>query len=93
MYFLSDSLSQWSIDINSRPHPSGELRWHSVNHAAAHQGAAPDTVKSEMEALVRAAGFRNAIHHPIDELNARYLAGRSDRLRLRTIERLLTAIC
>jgi methyltransferase (TIGR00027 family) len=49
--------------------------------------------ESEMEALVRGAGFRNAIHHPIDELNARYLAGRSDRLRLRTIERLLTAIC
>jgi len=49
--------------------------------------------ESEMEALVRAAGFRNAIHHTIDELNARYLAGRSDRLRLRTIERILTAVC
>jgi O-methyltransferase involved in polyketide biosynthesis len=49
--------------------------------------------KSEMEALVRAAEFRDAIHHPIDELNARYLAGRSDRLRLRGIERLLTAVC
>ncbi|MBZ5694704.1 MAG: SAM-dependent methyltransferase [Acidobacteriia bacterium] len=49
--------------------------------------------ESEMEALVRAAGFPNAIHHPIDELNARYFAGRSDRLRLRTIERLLTAVC
>jgi hypothetical protein len=36
---------------------------------------------------------RQAIHHPIDELNARYLAGRSDCLHLRTIERLLTAIC
>jgi len=49
--------------------------------------------ESGIEALVRAAGFRNAIHHPTDELNARYLAGRSDRLRLRTIERLITAIC
>jgi methyltransferase (TIGR00027 family) len=49
--------------------------------------------ESEMEALVRAAGFPDVIHHRIDELNARYLAGRSDRLRLRTIERLLTAVC
>ena len=49
--------------------------------------------ESEMEALVHTAGFRDAIHHPIDELNARYLAGRSDRLRLRAIERLLTAHC
>jgi hypothetical protein len=40
-----------------------------------------------------AAGFRDAIHHPIDELNARYLAGRSDHLRLRAIEQLLTAVC
>jgi len=42
---------------------------------------------------VRAAGFPNAIRHPTDELNARYFAGRSDRLHLRTIERLLTAAC
>ena len=49
--------------------------------------------ESEMEGLVRAAGFRDAIHHPVDQLNARYLAGRSDRLRLRAIERLLTAVC
>jgi methyltransferase (TIGR00027 family) len=49
--------------------------------------------QSEMEALVCAAGFRAAIHHPIDELNARYLAGRRDHLRLRAIERLLTAVC
>jgi methyltransferase (TIGR00027 family) len=47
----------------------------------------------ELEALVCAAGFREAIHHPIDELNARYLGGRSDHLRLRAIERLLTAVC
>jgi methyltransferase (TIGR00027 family) len=49
--------------------------------------------ESEMKALVRAAGFPNAIHHPTDELNARYFSRRSDRLRLRTIERLLTATC
>ena len=49
--------------------------------------------KSEMEALVCAAGFRDAVDHPIDELNARYLAGRRDHLRLRAIERLLTAVC
>ena len=46
-----------------------------------------------MEALVRGAGFRDVIHHPIDELNARYFADRPDRLRLHPIERLLTAIC
>src|SRR5579862_2857894 len=49
--------------------------------------------ESEMEALVRAAGFPTAVHHPVGELNARYFAGRRDRLRLRTIERLLTAVC
>ena len=49
--------------------------------------------EAEMEALVRAAGFPTAIHHTADELNARYFAARSDRLRLRTIERLLTAAC
>jgi hypothetical protein len=49
--------------------------------------------KSEMEALVCSAGFRDAIHHPIDEINARYFAGRSDHLRLRAIEQLLTAVC
>lgn len=49
--------------------------------------------ESEMEALVRGAGFPGAIHHRTDDLNARYFAGRSDGLRLRTIERLLTAVC
>ena len=49
--------------------------------------------ESEMEALVREAGFPNTIHYPTDELNARYLAAPSDCLRLRTIERLLTAAC
>jgi methyltransferase (TIGR00027 family) len=49
--------------------------------------------ESEMETLVRTAGFRNVIHYPIDELNTRYFAGRSDHLRLMTIERLLTAVC
>jgi len=42
--------------------------------------------------LVRQAGFRDAIHHPLEELNARYFARRPDRLRLRAIERLLTAV-
>ena len=46
-----------------------------------------------MEALVRGAGFRDVIHHPIDELNARYFANRSDLLCLHPIERLLTPIC
>ena len=48
--------------------------------------------ESEMDSLVRAAGFRDALHHPTDELNARYFTGRSDGLRLRSIERLLTAV-
>lgn len=48
---------------------------------------------SEMESLVRAAGFRDALHHRIEELNARYFAAGPDELRLRPIERLLTAIC
>jgi methyltransferase (TIGR00027 family) len=47
---------------------------------------------SEMESRVRTAGFRDALHHPIEELNARYFAARPDALRLRPIERLLTAI-
>jgi methyltransferase (TIGR00027 family) len=47
----------------------------------------------EMESLVRAAGFRGALHHPLEELNARYLPARPDGLRLRPIERLLTALC
>lgn len=46
-----------------------------------------------MEALVRAAGFSDLIHHRTGELNARYFAGRPDGFRLRTIERLLTAVC
>jgi hypothetical protein len=49
--------------------------------------------ESEMGAMVPAAGFRGAVHYPTDALNARYFAGRSDRLRLHPIERLLTAIC
>jgi methyltransferase (TIGR00027 family) len=49
--------------------------------------------ESQMETLVRGAGFRDAIHHRIDELNARYFDGRFDYLRLHPIERLLTAIC
>jgi methyltransferase (TIGR00027 family) len=48
--------------------------------------------ESQMEQLVRQAGFRDAIHHPVEELNARYFAGRPDGLRLRAIEQLLTAV-
>jgi methyltransferase (TIGR00027 family) len=48
---------------------------------------------SEMERLVRAAGFVDAQHYPIEELNARYFPGRPDVLRLRPIEQLLTALC
>ena len=48
--------------------------------------------ESEMDKLVRAAGFADVLHHPIDELNERYLSGRSDGLRLRAIEGLLTAV-
>jgi methyltransferase (TIGR00027 family) len=48
---------------------------------------------SEMESLVRAAGFRDVLHHPIEDLSARYLGARPDGLRLRPIERLLTALC
>jgi methyltransferase (TIGR00027 family) len=49
--------------------------------------------RREIASLALAAGFRDAVHHPVDELNARYFSGRSDGLRLRTIERLLTAVC
>jgi len=60
--------------------PRGE-RFRGYNHAAA------------MERLVRAAGFRAVRHHPIETLNACYFSGRSDGLRLRALERLLTAVC
>ena len=48
--------------------------------------------ESEMDSLVRTAGFSDALHHPIEKLNARYFAGRPDGLRLRPMERLLTAV-
>jgi methyltransferase (TIGR00027 family) len=47
----------------------------------------------EIENLVQAAGFHDAIHHRNHELNARYFAARSDGLRLHTIEQLVTAVC
>jgi methyltransferase (TIGR00027 family) len=49
--------------------------------------------QSQIDRLVRAAGFRDAVHHPLDDLNARYFAGRSDGLRLHAIEQLVTALC
>ena len=47
---------------------------------------------SDMERLVRDAGFRDAVHHPVDELNKRYFADRPDGLRLHRIEELLIAL-
>jgi hypothetical protein len=48
--------------------------------------------ESEIEHLVREAGFGNIIHHPIGTLNARYFDGRPDGLRLHPVQQLLTAI-
>jgi methyltransferase (TIGR00027 family) len=46
---------------------------------------------SQMEAMVREAGFSSVMHYPIARLNADYLAGRPDGLRWRGIEGVLTA--
>ena len=51
-----------------------------------------DYRESELESLVREAGFSDVIHHPLTMLNARYFNGRPDRLRLHPIEQLLTAV-
>jgi O-methyltransferase involved in polyketide biosynthesis len=48
--------------------------------------------ESEIEHLVREAGFSDVIHHPPGALNARYFDGRDDRLRLHSIEQPLTAV-
>jgi methyltransferase (TIGR00027 family) len=48
--------------------------------------------ESEMDGMLRAVGFSDAIHHRNNELNARYFSGRSDGLRLHTIEQLVTAV-
>ena len=48
--------------------------------------------ESQIEKLVRAAGFQEVLHHHVDLLNKDYLADRLDGLRLRTIEQLLTAV-
>jgi len=48
---------------------------------------------SDMERLVREAGFREAIHHPLDVLNKQYFSDRSGSLRLHAIEQLLSALC
>jgi methyltransferase (TIGR00027 family) len=47
---------------------------------------------TELENLVRQAGFSDVIHHPLASLNDRYFNGRADRLQLHPIEQLLTAI-
>jgi methyltransferase (TIGR00027 family) len=49
--------------------------------------------ESQMESLLRAAGFREAKHYSIAELNTRYFAGRADGLRLSAIEQLVTGVC
>ena len=48
--------------------------------------------ESEIEGLVRTAGFRDVRHHHVEVLNRDYLADRPDGLRLHTIEQLLTAV-
>jgi methyltransferase (TIGR00027 family) len=48
--------------------------------------------ESEIERLVREAGFHDVIHHEVNVLNMDYFADRPDGLRLRTIEQLLTAV-
>jgi hypothetical protein len=48
--------------------------------------------ESEMQRLVREAGFRDAIQHPNDVLDGHNLAARPGGLRLHPIERLLTAV-
>ena len=47
---------------------------------------------SELERLVRAAGFSGVIHHPLATLNGRYFSDRPDNLRVHHIEHLLTAV-
>jgi hypothetical protein len=41
---------------------------------------------------VRTAGFRDVLDYQVDVLNADYLTGRPDGLRLRTLEQLLAAV-
>jgi methyltransferase (TIGR00027 family) len=48
--------------------------------------------ESEIERLVREAGFSEVIHHSLDALNARFFNGRPDHLRLYAIQQLLTAV-
>jgi O-methyltransferase involved in polyketide biosynthesis len=48
--------------------------------------------ESELECLIREAGFSDVIHHPLAMLNARYFNDRADGLRLHPIEQLLTAV-
>jgi methyltransferase (TIGR00027 family) len=47
---------------------------------------------SDLERLVRGAGFTDVIHYPLHALNARYFHSRPDGLRLHPIEQLLTAV-
>src|SRR5690349_9891835 len=45
---------------------------------------------SDLERLVRGAGFTDVIHYPLGALNASYFHSRPDGLRLHSIEQLLT---
>lgn len=47
--------------------------------------------EAQMEALLRKAGFRETVRYPTEQLNQRYLEGRDDGLRLRSLERLIGA--
>jgi methyltransferase (TIGR00027 family) len=48
--------------------------------------------ESEIERLVREAGFSDIIHHPIAALNARFFNDRPDHLRLYSVQQFLTAV-
>ena len=48
---------------------------------------------SQIQALATEAGFSEAVHYSVDDLNAVYLGDRGDGLRLHGIEQLLAAVC
>jgi methyltransferase (TIGR00027 family) len=47
----------------------------------------------EIEKLLREAGFADIAHYSVDDMNAHYFTGRSDDLRLYSIEQLVVASC
>jgi methyltransferase (TIGR00027 family) len=48
--------------------------------------------ESEIEQLVREAGFSTVVHYPIATLNAQYFDARPDALRLHWVQQILTAV-